>query len=398
MRKSIIHGVLFSVIVTIVGCGKEESEEQRIIKEFNTFSVHLYAGMKLIYANPDNDPEIAKAKKSFHEILENNVKEGASVNIGFADISRLAKLAYEVKSLGEVEVSLGRNNKKLYLINTKEADEKVHYITSANDHAITLGMLFAAKLSPGAVIPVSNKAMLYEAWMSEGINTSDRGLDGMLLSVQAATYAENGYCELGDAKTEKLRGIEIKKLDPLALAFISVASSNTRATIHVGKENIIRMFFPQILEVLPGAARAYAHFQLGNCLSERGEEKRALIHQQFTIDAITTFGVPDSELAILKAGVAYKSKDYKQAALHLKKADESRLLDSRIKSDLKQLINELESEDSQLAKKYLSSAYFGIVIAKIVNQRLLDEDVYDELLKHPLFKAFLQMYEGLSKN
>ena len=398
MRKAFLQGFILCLLAITVSCGNEESEEERIVKEFDTFSVHLYAGLKLILANPENDPEIAIAKTSFQEILNSNLESGAGSTIGLVDMARLAKLGYKAKGFGETEIALGRENKKLFILERKNDDKNPKNITPANDHAIILAMLFAAKLSPGAPIPISDNAMLYEAWMAEGLHTSDKNLNGILMSVQAVTYAENGYCEMGDAKTAELQNIEIKKLDPMALAFaVSIANVSPQAAAHIGKENIIAMFLPQILEVLPGAARTYAHFQLSNCFNERSETTKALAHQEHAIDAISKFGVPDSELAILKAGVAYRAKDYKQTSLHLKKAHESAILDDRTKADLKQLAEELDNEESDLVKKYFSSAYFGFTIAKIVNNRLLDEGVYDELLNHHQLKTFLQMYEGILK-
>jgi len=397
LKRFIFNSILVTIILSVVACGSDAPEEERIKEEFEAFSVHLYTGLKLIIANPENNPEIEKAKASFNEILESNAKE-VNPTISLADMARLAKLGYEAKSFGEKEVALGRENTKLFFIRAGDANKKSEFATPPNDHALTLALLFAGKIAPGSPLLVSDKAMLYEAWMSEGLNTSDKSLDGLLMSIQAATYAQNEYCKMGDSKTEHLKEIEIKALDPMTVAFaVTLANTNSRAAAHIGKENIIAMFLPEIIEVLPGAARTYAHLQLANCFGEQEQEKKALVHQEHAIDAIAKFGIPSSELAILKAGVAYKAKDYEQVALHLKDADKSLLLDARTKKDLKQLSEELESDDNELAKKYFSSAYFGLIVTKIVNQRLLDSGVYDALLTHPQFKTFLQMYEGINK-
>ncbi len=402
-RHSIIYLIIPLVILSILGC-ERKSDEERILEDINSASVHLTTGLKVVVANPDNDPKIAEAQETLHAIydsVEARRLRGKSSDFTLVELGQLAKVAYSAKEFGKQEVAKGRNSDFQFLAHVvyKENMPDKLPLTVEQDHAITLAVLFALKIHPSIPVPIPQKTMLYEAWMAGDAQFEKEFFNLFIRSLQASTFARNEYCDFALQHTEVLRGKTLDQVDAKALAETLLKSPALgRALAHAPQAAPLIIpvtLLPAALELFPGVARITAHIETANCFSKIGDDAEAFRQQQFAVDAVVDMGAPEADIALLKASLYYKQGDLNASAQQLRKAKDSQLLDERTKQDLSLLADTMDNPDKNLLEKYFSSTAISLTVAKLINQRLKDEGFYDALYEIEQVKDMRQMYEGL---
>ncbi len=385
MKKIKISGVFCAMFFVLMACSEEKSDEERILEDIDSTSVHLTVGLKVIVSNPENDPDIVAAQETIQKILKASPEQNGTDGLSLSEMGQLAKIAYQAKSLGEKEVALGKSSDFRFLTILGRLGENTSKpaFNVEQDHAMTLAGMYLLKIYPAIPLPITKKTLLYEAWMSGNAEVDNEFVNGLLLSAQIATFAKNDYCDFAWKKTEAMRKIKIKKINTEAIKenFQSSAALG-RIAAHapqlVGPLTAI-ILAPTILEMTPGTLKIIAHVEVAGCFDRKGNVNKALTQYEYAIETMGDMGVPENELAIFKAFISYKKKDFDEARKHLKNAAKSELLDKRSKQDLIELAENIESPDDSMIDEYLSSTRLTIAFGEIIHQRLIDEGVYDNI-------------------
>ena len=396
-------------LAVLSGCSPQQTDEQRIIKEVDATSVHLITGLKLIVTNPYDDPDISAVKSNLNAILENQKSRPSSEGLSFLELSRLAKVAYQAKEIGATEVAKGKSSEFLFLTSlalqnklpkysnlTEEQHQELSKMVK-QDHALTLAGLYGFKLHPVLPVPITQKTLLYEAWMADDVEFKETYFNIILRGLQASTFARNDYCDFAQDNAEYLRNTPIApiNIDRIKSGLSSMLGLG-RVAAHAPEAAAILIpiaLLPAALELLPNVVRVMAHLQTASCFDKRDNPSKMLRQQEFALDALGNTGIPDSELALFRAGLAYKSGDLATAKEHLLDVENSKMLDERSKSDILLLAKNLDTPDPSLVERYFSSTYLTMTIGKILNQRISDAGFYDNLGNS---KAFVGIQKVLS--
>ena len=401
----------FALILTsllLFACTDEDlSDDERIQSEVDTASVHLTTGLKILVTNPYDDPEIFTSLNKVKAILDGLEKNDP---LSLLEMGKLAKIAYSVKGYGETEVALGKKSEFIFLheLSRDKSKDSSDSISKAAlpsavefDHAMTLVAMFLLKLQPAAAFSISNKALLYEAWMAGNVELDNPVLFSVFKSSQVNAFARNGFCDFAKNVAKQLSEINASdtKVDIATIKANIVAMTGLgRAAAHApGVAAILPVaLLPGIIELLPGSVRVLAHIETANCFSDKGSHEED-VHQQhqYAVDALIAMSVPEVEVAILRASLAYKQGEINATAKYLKVASTSRYLDSRSKQDLLALSNNIQSPDQALIKEYLSSTYMALAVGKIITQRAIDSGLYDELMKNEKLAKYLKIFNAL---
>ncbi len=396
-------------ILLLSSCSAQKSDEERIIKDIDTTSVHLITGLKLITTNPYKDPEITTVKNNFNAIFESIKSRHSSENLSLLELGRLAKIAYSAKGIGAIEVAKGKSSEFLFLFNLIAPSKQPEYTTLTKeqrqelsntvkqDHALTLAGLYAFKLHPALPLPITQETLLYEAWMADDIEFDEIYFNIILRGLQASTFARNDYCDFAERNAEYLRNtpmapVNIDRLETRISSLLGLG----RLAAHVPEAAAVIIpiaLLPAAIELLPNVVRVMAHLQTASCFDKRDNPSKMLKQQEFALDALSNTGIPESELALFRAGLAYNSNDLTSAKKHLLEVKNSKILDERSKKDILLLASNLDTPDPSLVERYFSSTYLTLAVGKILNQRISDAGFYDNLGNS---KAFTGMQKLLS--
>lgn len=391
MKTLSLFGTLIIVIGGFIGCAREE-DDARILKDINSTSVHLTVGLKYLIANPKHDPEIFAAQEKLEALLLKN-------ELNFTDFTTIAKVALQARSIGAEEVALGRSSDFLFIptvLNSEKAN-----MTAEQDHAITLVAFYLLQFNPTAPLFISDKSMLYEAWMAGTVDLQSEHLNSLLRAAQTSTFASNEYCDFASEHAAWLRQHPLKAVDKKQLNnTIEGLSGLGRAAGHAPQAAPILaalLLAPALVELAPGAARIFAHLETGACLNKIDKKDAALQQQGDALDVLLEMGFPEPELAPLSAAIAYKRGDFKRCADELQKTKDSHLLDARSKRDLQTLAANIDNPDPDLIQRYFTDASLGLFAGKLIHQRLLDSGAYTEIGAALNLERGIDMYQEMNK-
>lgn len=383
--------LLLLLSTAVIGCTRK-SDDERILNDINTTPVYLTVGLKILIANPSQDPEIDTIQESLQALMSKG-------DLNLADMATIAKIAYEAKGYGAAEVELGRNSKFLFvpaLLNHLDGQ-----MTVQQDHALTLAAMYLLQFNPTAPILISDKSMLYEAWMTGTAEFQNEHLDSLLRAAQAKTFAANEYCDFASENAQWLRKHPLKQVDKTQLAAtLDGLGGLGRTAAHAPQAAPIvaaLLLAPTILELTPGVARVYAHLETASCMNKIGESENALKQYSDALQVMTQMGFPEADLALISAGLAYKRGDMHLCAIELKKTQNSAILDARSKADLMALAADIENPNPDAIKRYFSDAFLALFIGKLVNQRLIDSGAYAEIAAAFNMQRGLELYKEMNK-
>jgi hypothetical protein len=274
-------------------------------------------------------------------------------------------------------------------------------MTVQQDHAITLAAMYLLQFNPTAPLLISDKSMLYEAWMADTAEFHNEHLDSLLRAAQAKTFAANEYCDFAVQNVIWLRNHPLKPVDKVMLAqTLDDLSGLGRAAAHAPQAAPILaalLLAPTIIELTPGVARIYAHQETAACLNKIGKADDALAQQADALTVLVQMGFPQADIALLSAGIAYKRRDFPLCASELKKTQNSSILDARSKADLNALASNIENPNPDLVQRYFTDASVALFIGKLVNQRLLDTGAYTEIATALNLQQGLALYQEMNK-
>lgn len=387
------HLLFCLTLVTLVATGcSRKSDDERIVEDINTTSVHLTVGLKYLFANPNLDPNITASQQSLRALMQKN-------QLDITDMATIAKIGYEAKGYGASEVALGRASKFAFIPTLLQSQEAK--MTAQQDHAITLAAMYLLQFNPTAPLLISDRSMLYEAWMAETAEFHNEHLDSLLRAAQAKTFAANEYCDFAAQNVLWLKKHPLKPVDKAMLTqTLEGISGLERAAAHAPQAAPILaalLLAPAIIELTPGVARIFAHLESAACLNKIGKADDALAQQADALTVLTQMGFPEADIALLSAGIAYKRRDFTLCASELKKTHNSSVLDARSKADLMALAANIENPNPDLIQRYFTDASVGLFIGKLVNQRLLERGAYTEIATALNVQQGLALYQEMNK-
>ena len=391
------------LVTGLIACSEEKSDEERIKKVIDSTSVHLMLGLKIIAVNPNSDPEIIETQRALEQILVAPTTNKDQQGLSLAEAAQLAQIAYQAKRLGAAEVELGRSSEFNFMnaITTKNKNEDQEPIPLTHEHAMTLVALNAIKLHPTLPLPITQEQLLYEAWMAKDATFNDDYMDVLVKVSQVSAFANNDFCDLARDKSNWFTQGNLKEVNKsTVMGSVAGIAALGRAAAHAPEAVAIIipiLLAPAILELLPNALRLKAHIDTAQCFDERGDQVLALEQKKYAVDTLEAMGVPETELAMYRTSIAYQSGDLDAAGEYLKIAANSQLIDTRTQSDLTLLANNLNTPDDKLVAKYLSKLDLSLTLVKIINQRLIDEGIYQQLENSLDLKRLESVLSGLNK-
>jgi hypothetical protein len=370
--------------LALAGCPKnKKTDEQRLVEDLDTFKVHLYLGLKAVAAAPKSDKKVARARKALAQLYSQTAKQTSQASsqpaaeLSLKDLAALVKTLLTLRGAGKAELEKGKGSELLlgaaigHPIKPKQ-----------RDHAITLLAMMVAKLHPKAPVPIPNGALLYEAWLAETARLDPPQLDMMLRASQALVFARGSYCDLARKHTDLIAAKPVKATDPkrLLAAFIK-GTGLGRFLTHAGPAGAAIVIVPLALELLPPVSAIIAHAQTARCFDKRDDKKTATSEWRRCANAAQRLGVPPSELAFLRAYVAYRGGKTDELVKQLELAKTSPLLDTRARKDIQTLIAHYKKNGGKrgMFAKLFERAFLASFVAKMTHARLQQAGLYDKL-------------------
>ena len=119
---------------------------------------------------------------------------------------------------------------------------------------------------------------------------------------------------------------------------------------------------------------------------------------QMAIDvAQRGLGVPEVELAFLRAYVAYRAEDYAAMKKHLERAKQSKLLDERARRDVEELAAHFDPDNRHALSGLFDPIFLARYTISMMHFRFEQAGLYEALEKTPRVQAALALLAGVSE-
>ena len=263
-------------------CGREPTDEERLLKRIDTTPVHVYVAAKVALARAGEDPEIKEARDTLLEVIE----QASHSETDAKSVVRLGKALWKLRATGSEIAKSGKEDEMtsvlpLLLVRAGVSEEAALRIDPNTEHGLFLVAMTALKAHPKSPVPVPAELVLYEAWKTDPDTVQIPGASPVLHGLKAWSYGINDLCNLAEreaAAAEEGPG-------PLGAAPL------LRDVLEVALEAQTKAF---------PAARALGHGGVTICHLSRGDDKKARPSLKLTLDNLEKTGVAPEELAELR--------------------------------------------------------------------------------------------------
>jgi hypothetical protein len=247
-------------------CSREQTDEERLKKQLDTTSVHVYVALKVALTRTKT-PELK---------LDDPVE--------------LGKALWELRETG-ARIVRGEGDDEVgplipgLLAEAGASPELVAAIDANGEHALFLLVMSILKSHPRSPVPVPVELVLYEAWKTNPSKIEVPGAAAPLHGVEAWIYGTNGYCDLAQAEADELTRT---RFDPAELK---------RGLKLLGVEAD-----PQAGDLgwIGPALEAIGHGSVAICNLERGDDPKARAATRKFIDAARRAGIQGEDLDFLE--------------------------------------------------------------------------------------------------
>jgi len=234
-RLPLITTILLAALATACPaclCSREPTDEERLQKQIDTTSVHVYVALKTAIAGGADDPATAEARQRAKALFEKlrdarRADGGAGGALGVGDALALGKAIWDLRETG-ARIARGEGEEPGVVIPGLLAQagarpELVAAIDANGEHALLLLVMSVLKAHPRSPLPIPEEIVLYEAWKTDPARVAFPGAAAPLHALKSWVYGTNGYCDLSEseAAAAEQAGLDPAKLQA-GLALIGV--------------------------------------------------------------------------------------------------------------------------------------------------------------------------------
>ena len=381
MRASLWHTWLLALAVVVSGCECGKKSDEEILRErIDTTKVHLYLAAKIAILKADQSEEAKKARDSllhaFAAVQGTPQPGGEPPRMTAADALELAKALYELRAEGKELLESGdeKGLEPFLPILFSPHPELAKVLDLNMEHALLLTGMVMLKFHAKSPVPIPPEIMLYESWHTDSTKLLP-GLSGLVQAEKAIIYGTNELCDLA-AKEGAAAEAEADQFEDLARAMAAVSGADAPVT-------------PEQARQINAGVRAVAHAVTAHCFQQRGEKDKAVDELDKTLVAAEELGVPEGELALTRAYVAFHREDHAAAKKQLEIARDYEGVDPDNKKDIEAILANLE-DDPNVFEAKLGKTFFMLYTAKIILRTLDKAGVFDELKDTELVKTIDQ--------
>lgn len=285
-------------------CSDEPTDEERLQKQIDTTSVHLYLAVKVALSRTGNDPELAEIRELLLKLTREHAPRtaadgqapGGTLRLG--DLLAGGKALLRLKQIG-AEIAANGEPADLQpvlplLLAAFEAPPEVVAAFDLNtEHALFFVVMSILKAHPKTPVPIPPEILLYEAWHTDPGAVRIPGAAGPLHAMKAWTYGNNDYCDLAAR--------EAAAAD--ATAFGAAEVRRGLALLGGGEGPAIGALDDGELARVDAGIKALAHGGVALCHIERGDDKGARPALAKLIERGRQTGVGGEALAFLEVFV-----------------------------------------------------------------------------------------------
>ncbi len=383
-------GIALALLSATTGCDcREPTEMERLTEQVGTTKTTIYLGAKVALAGDAEDDDVRDARIALGELLAEaeGARDGDDLGERTARAAReslaIARAGLALRRLGqrELEHFPEATQASFMALASDGSDHAYSPEAAAREHTLLAVLLTAAKLHPRSPVPVPAEPILYEVTVVDAEALGDPAIEYVIRAARGYAYGAADYCDLASQETAWLAG-KSPVFDARAMTGLG------RFVAHAGQAGGA----VAALILLPPALHLGAHAQTAACYRGRGDDEafqRELRHMLRTAEA---WGVPETELALVRAYLAHAEGDQDATRAHLSLASTSPFLDDEGRRDILALRDGL-SEGDGLMDDYFDQAFFVTWATRIILRRLDEAGAFDALRAHPTYRRLLGILE-----
>lgn len=278
-------------LLSLSGCPRKETDEDRLRKKLDVFAVHVYAGAKATLAEQTDEAKLRAARQLLRKLLlpradqQRGTAGAGTAELSAADLARLASSVAHLRSRGMAVVRKGEEHRPvlLALLGTERVSPK---LTPNTEHALLMMIYALARFHPRAGLPIPEEIILFEASRTDPSTLELRELRGPARVLKCYALARDELCDLA-----------LKEADAARRA------SSIKADLAAGLKRLgAAPLSPAEVDSLAAALEALTQGAVSLCYFQRGDDEQAHRALRATLDASRRAGLGDSgEVDLLQA-------------------------------------------------------------------------------------------------
>jgi hypothetical protein len=370
-----------AVLCAALGCGSK-SDDERWLELINSSPVYSYAALKILIAEPDRDDDVRDARRLLDGLVST---PGSVANKDTAESARqalaFARALWKLRAMGKEEVGKGRDSKLLVLSPPAVGPEgPVNLLTANAEHGFLLLALLLLQLDSRSPVPVPPEVLLYEAHMTGLDPLPEPLLAGLVLSAQTAVTAQAELCDVAGRFSDHLVNTGLQVDHGAANSLLTgLVGASALDDANAANDALART----LLDALPWGLRLLAHGRAAVCFDKREQTDRGRIEWERAVALAGQAGVPEADLAIIRAYGAYRARDWPATRKHLRMASDSTLLEPHERDQVRQMAERFDEADPGAFESLFDRAFVARTVLSMVHRRLRDAGVYEQLATLP---------------
>lgn len=371
-------------------CSEKLTDEQRLKKQLDTSSVHLYVATKVAVTKAGTDPEVKKAREQLLALIKaTRAKQGADGEaptgkrphkLSFKELAGLVKAIWKLKKTGEQLVRAGKEDDlqpllPILLAELKAPPSLIKATADKNtDHALFFFVTALLKMHPKSPVPIPPEVVLYEAWNTDAAALKLPGFATPMHSLKAWSYGTNDYCDLAEKESDAVDRLSYERAPLLDSIRLMSADPPTA--------------FVDRLEQFDAAARAIAHAGVVLCHLKRGDDKKARPALKKMVAMMEKLGASPEELEYMHAVIDCGGDDseVKKGLARIKRIEARTGAKKGDKEQLDALRAYCEASDETSGERTRKIALAGKLI-RVVMHHAKKHGGDEALEKSPIFEA-----------
>ncbi len=374
-------------------CCRRQSDDARWLEQIDTASVHLYAGLKVLWAVPERDQDVIEARALVDRALSGKpgtanedagLDDGTSLSDEASQALASGRALLKLRALGRDEVHAGRKSELRLLLEedpTGPLARQPKEVQTATEHGLLLVFLTLSRLGDSMPVEVPDEVLLYEAYLSELVPLHDDDVEGLIRAAQASITAKSELC---DVAKRFFRAPREHSSGRFPRCCQTARNGAWRGRRHFEQPAHAPVWtndpHRNAAAALPWMMRLLAFVRSARCFEEREQHGEALTHWQRGLDVAQATGLPEAELAPLRAYVAYRAADFDEVRRQLRLSAKSSLLTDAERSEMLEVAEHFSPEDRGMLEAVLDGLLMVRFCGGLIATRLDEAGFFDELL------------------
>jgi hypothetical protein len=274
--------------------------------------------------------------------------------------------------------------------------------TKNSEHGVLLLLLLLTKLDSRSPVPVPPEVLLYEAYMAGNEPVPDALLASLALSAQTAVTAEAELCDVAGRFSDQLVKLQLDVERGTAyslFAGVLAAAGSTRAgdpAVTEGSAVTEAVVVRTLVDALPWGLRLLAHARAALCFDKRDQPDRSRVEWERMVALAGQAGVPEADLALVQAFASYRARDWPATRGHLQRASKSTLLNPEERDQVLLMAERFDEANPGPFETLFDRAFVARTVLAMLNQRLREAGLYDQLAALPEVAAARDALQSVS--